>query len=268
MKSDSVIFEQRYLFYALIGIGFVFLLANLINQEDFPLTDNWYPTDVFYWTLPALGIILGSILSAMYRGKGNHGKAWIILTLAVVSWYSGELTYVYYNDYDIEDLSTFTSDFFYIGGYPLFFVFGVYYLKARKNIISKKMILSSIIISSALVIPSLYISFDLDGEELSALDVVITAGYPILDGFVLVPVIIGMMLFFRGQVNLLWSLMLFAILCLVVGDTLYLGSYIDDSYYPGHMADMFFIWFYAILAFSFYSHIKLYRKESYKHLHA
>lgn len=267
MKNNNIIFEQRYLFYSLIGIGFFFLLANLLNQENYPINDNWYPTDLLYYFLPAIAAILGTILSIMYRGKGNHGKAWIILTIAIVSWYVGDLTYVYYNEYDVEDLSTFTSDFFYIAGYPLFFVFGIFYLKARKNIVSKKMILSAIIVSSSLVIPSLYISFDME-EELSALDVLITAGYPILDGFVLAPVIIGMMLFFRGQVNLLWSLMLFSILCLVVGDTLYLGSYIDNSYYPGHPADMFFLWHYTILSFSFYSHIKLYRKESSKQLHA
>lgn len=268
MSSESIISEHRYLFYTLIGIGFLFLIANLLNQENYPLTENWHFTDVPYFVLPAIGIILGGILSVMYGGKGNHGKAWIILTLAMVSWYLGDLTYTYYNEYDIGDLTTFTSDFFYIGGYPLFFVFGLYYLKARKNIISKKMILCAAIISLAFVIPSLYISFDLEGEELETLDVLITSGYPILDGFVLTPVLIGMMLFFRGQVNLLWSLTFFAILCLVIGDTLYLGSYIDDSYYPGHISDMFFQWFYTILLFGFFSHIKLYRKESSEQVHA
>ena len=267
MSKENSIFEQRNLFYTLIGISFLFLFANLLNQENFPLTENWHVTDVPYFVLPAIGIILGSILSVMYRGKGNHGKAWIILTLAIASWYGGELTYEYYNEYDIENLSTFTSDFFYIGGYPLFFVFGIYYLKARKNVISKKMILCATIVSLAFVIPSLYISFDLEEEELGTLDVLITAGYPILDGFVLAPVLIGMMLFFRGQVNLLWSLTFFAILCLVIGDTLYLGSYIDDSYYAGHSSDMFFQWFYVILLFGFYSHIKLYKKEAHEQLH-
>ena len=261
MNRESIIFEQRYLFYTLIGITFLFLLANLLDQEKYPLTENWHFTDVPYFVLPAIGIILGSILSVMYRGKGNHGKAWIILTLAIASWYVGELTYVYYNDYDIEDLSTFTSDFFYIGGYPLFFVFGVYYLKARKNVISKKMILCATIVSLSLVIPSLYILFAL-GKELDTLECIITASYPILDGFVLAPVLVGIMLFFRGQVNLLWTLAFFAILCLVIGDTLYLGSYIDDSYYPGHVSDMFFQWFYTMLLFGFYSHIKLYKKTS------
>lgn len=268
MNTGNIIFEQRYLLYTLIGITFMFLLANLLNQEDYPLTENWHYTDLLYFSLPALAIILGTILSAMYRGKGNHGKAWIILTLAIVSWYGGELTYVYYNEYDVEDLTTFTSDFFYIGGYPLFFVFGLYYLKARKKIISKKLVLLAIIISLGLVIPSLYISFALEEEELGALDVLITASYPILDGVVLVPVLVGMTLFFRGQVNLLWASMFFAVLCLVIGDTLYLGSYTNDSYYPGHVSDMFFIWNYAILSFGFYSHIKLYRKESKKQVNA
>ena len=260
----DVLLEQKNLFYSLIVIGLIFLIANLLNQENYPLNELWYPTDILYLIIPAIAIIFGSILIVRYRVRGNHGKAWIFLTLAVLSWYVAENVYVYDNVY--EDFTSYASEIGFLVGYPLFFAFGVYYLKARKKIISKKMILSASMISLALVIPSLYISFDLEEEELEAVDVIITALYPILDGVILAPALIGVTLFFRGQVNLLWTLFLFGVLCHVVGDTFYLGSYIDDSYYPGHFSDILFLWGYTLFTFGFYSHLKLYRKESSRHI--
>jgi len=262
MKNGfEILSEQKFLVYSLITIGFIFLIANLFEQEDYPVFKNWYATDILYFIIPAIGILLGIFLSVKYGAKGNHGKAWILLTLAMVSWYIGELTFVYENEYDVENIASFTSDIFYILGYPLIFGFAVFYLKARRKIISNQMILAASAVSFALVIPSLYISFDLEEEALEPIEIFIVAIYPILDGIVLAPALIGVILFLRGQVNLLWSLMMIGLLCEVTGDTLYLGSYIDDSYYPGHISDMFYQWSYVLFVFGFYSHFKLYKKE-------
>ena len=267
MKTGyEILSEQKFLVFSLITIGFIFLIANLLNQEDYPIIENWYPTDILYIIIPAIAIIIGIMLSVKYKAKGNHGKAWILLTLAVVSWHVGEQTFVYDNEYDVEDITTFTSDIFYIIGYPLFFVFAVFYLKARKNVITKKMILAASIVSLALLVPSLYISFDLEEEELEPVDIIMVSIYPILDGVVLAPALVGVILFFKGEVNLLWTLMMIGLLCDVTADTLYLGSFIDDSYYPGHISDIFYLWSYMLFAFGFYSHFKLYKKEPTKQL--
>ncbi|HSB50402.1 MAG TPA: hypothetical protein VLC72_03620, partial [Nitrosopumilaceae archaeon] len=214
MKNGfEILSEQKFLVYSLITIGFIFLIANLFEQEDYPVFKNWYATDILYFIIPAIGILLGTLVSIKYRAKGNHGKAWILLTLAMVSWYIGELTFVYENEYDVENIASFTSDIFYILGYPLLFGFAVFYLKARKRIISNQMMLAASAVSIALVVPSLYISFDLEEEALEPIEIFIVAIYPILDGIVLAPALVGVILFLRGQVNLLWSLMMIGLLC-------------------------------------------------------
>ncbi len=262
MKNGfEILAEQKFLVYSLITIGFIFLVANLFDQKDYPIIEKWYATDILYLILPPLGILLGILLTIKYRGQGNHGKAWVLLTLAMVSWSIAEKTFVYENEYDLENISSFTSDIFYILGYPLIFAFTIFYLKARKKIISKKMILAASAVSMALVLPSLYISFDLEEDALEPIEVFVVAIYPVLDGVILAPALVGMILFFRGQVNLLWTLLILGILCDVVGDTLYLGSYVDDSYYPGHISDMFYQWGYVFFIFGFYSHFKLYKRE-------
>ena len=71
------------------------------------------------------------------------------------------------------------------------------------------MILVAILVSTTLVIPTIYLTFEGE-EELDDLTIFLYAIYPILDGIILAPSIIAVMLFFRGQVNFLWTLILYA----------------------------------------------------------
>ena len=250
--------NHKFLVASLLAIVVIFVIGNLIHQENYPITEDFYPIDVLFIILPVIAIILGIIISAIYKGSGSHGKAWILFTISVLFSCVGEMTYEYDHEYDIEDISTLTSDIFYILGYPIFFAFTILYLKPRKNVISKNMILVAILVSTTLVIPTLYITFEGEGE-LDNLTIFLYAIYPILDGIILVPSIIAVMLFFRGQVNFLWTLILYATISLVLADTLYLIFAVEESYYPGHPVDILFLFVYTLYAFGVYSHIKLYR---------
>lgn len=253
--------NKNYLLLALVGVAVLFLVANIANQEEFPISEDLYMTDLLYIIFPGIVVVFGVMLVFSYRLRGNHGISWILFTLAIASWYVGETTYEYDYKYDLEDISTLTSDLFYIIGYPLFFGFTIFYLKPRKQIISKKMILASSLVSILFIIPSLYFTFN--GEyQLDELTIFLYAIYPILDGVILIPSIIATFLFFRGQVNLLWSLILIATILFVIADTSYLIFSIEETYYPGHPVDMLYIWSYILYAFGVLSHIKLYKKRS------
>lgn len=253
--------NKNYLLLALVGVVIIFLVANIANQEEFPITEDVYMTDLLYIIFPGIVVVFGVMLVFIYRLRGNHGISWILFTLAIASWYVGEMTYEYDYEYDLEDISTLTSDLFYIIGYPLFFGFTIFYLKPRKQIISKKMILASSLVSILFIIPSLYFTFN--GEyQLDELTIFLYAIYPILDGVILIPSIIATFLFFRGQINLLWLLILIATILLVIADTSYLVFSIEETYYPGHPVDILYIWSYILYAFGALSHIKLYKKRS------
>jgi len=244
----------------LLAVVVIFVVANSVDQEQYPITEDWYPTDIQFIIIPSVVIILGLILIGKYKGRGNHGIAWILFTLAIVSWFVGELTYSYDYEYDIEDISTLTSDIFYILGYPLFFAFTVFYLRPRKRIITRKMILTASLVSLVFVLPTLYFTLDVEDDEVDELTMLLYAIYPILDAIILVPAIIAVILFFRGQVNFLWSLILLATIFDIIADSVYLVASIDDSYYPGHPIDIVFLWAYVLYAFGAYNHIKLYGK--------
>lgn len=253
--------NKNYWLLALVGIVIIFLVANIADQEEFPIAEDLYMTDLLFIIFPGIVVVFGTMLVFRYRLRGNHGISWVLFTLAIASWYIGETTYKYDYEYELEDISTLTSDIFYIIGYPLFFGFTIFYLRLRKQIISKKMILASSLVSILFIIPSLYFTFN--GEyQLDELTIFLYAIYPILDGVILVPSIIATFLFFRGQVNLLWVLILIATILFVIADTLYLVFSIEENYYPGHPANILYIWSYVLYAIGALSHIKLYKKRS------
>ena len=251
--------NKNYLLLALIGVVVIFLVGNIANQEEFPIAEDLYMTDLLYMIFPGIVVVFGLILVFRYGLRGSHGISWILFTLAIASWYVGEMTYSYDYKYDLEDLSTLTSDLFYIIGYPLFFGFTIFYLKPRKRIISKKMILASSLVSILFVIPTLYFTFNGE-QQLDDLTMFLYAIYPILDGVILIPSIVATVLFFRGQVNLLWSLILIATILFIIADTAYLAFSIEETYYPGHPVDILYIWAYILYAFGALSHIRLYKK--------
>jgi len=253
--------SKNILIFSLITVAIIYLIGNIVNQEEFFITEDKYMTDVFYIIIPIIIIILGVILVLRYGVRGNHSIAWILFTLTFVCWSIGENTYNYDYDYDIENISTLTSDIFYIIGYPLFFAFTIFYLIPRKQIISKNIIIISGLISLLIVIPTLYFTFDIENEKLDGLTIFLYAIYPILDALIIIPSIIATILFFRGKVNLLWTMVLLGTILWVVADTSYLIFSVDDSYYPGHPLDMLFNFAYILWAFGAYSHIKLYKKS-------
>ena len=120
------------------------------------------------------------------------------------------------------------------------------------------MIITSSLIAIAVLIPNLYMTFENNsGEDKFA--IALGEFYPVADAIVLVPSVIGVMLFFGGKVNFLWSLMLIGIIVEVVADTGFQYFSLDNSYYTGHPIDILFLWSYILFSFGVYDHIKIFK---------
>jgi hypothetical protein len=233
-------------------------MANLFGKDVAKILGN-----LLYVPVAGSCVILSLILAYRFRGKGDHGKAWIVFTIFIASWFVAEQIWMLYDlVYDIDPFPS-TADSFYVAGYPLYFVFMLFYLKPMKKAISKKMLLFASLISIALVIPTLYFTIDVD-SELNELDTVLAAIYPVADSIVLIPAMIGVTLFFKGEVNFLWMLMCLAIILNVVADTGFLIESQNDSYYTGSPLDILYLWAYALFSFGVYSHLKIFKTSSYK----
>ena len=112
-----------------------------------------------------------------------------------------------------------------------------------------------------LLIPSLYMASGQD-SQIDDFELALALIYPIADAIILIPALIGVILFFRGEVNFLWSLICVAIILNVVADTGFLITSMDSSYYMGHPIDMLFLWAYILFSFGVYSHIQIFKRHN------
>jgi hypothetical protein len=122
------------------------------------------------------------------------------------------------------------------------------------------MIAVSLLVAAAVLVPNLYMAFD-NGSGEDQLSIILGAIYPVADAIVLVPALIGVMLFFGGRVNFLWSLMLLGVIVEVIADTGFQYFSLDNSIYTGHPIDILFLWSYVLFSFGVYDHIKIFKTE-------
>jgi hypothetical protein len=254
--------NKNALIFSLMGVVALFIIGNILNQGEYEIIEDIYPLDLLFIITPITVIFLGSIMVLKYGIHGNHSIAWILFTLSFSCWFIAESTFDYEVEYSLENISSFTADIFWISGYPLFLGFTIFYLKPRRKIITKKIILYSSIASLMLLIPTVY--FAVDGDEIESLDdieIFLFVMYPILNAIILVPAIIATILFFKGEVNLLWTMIMFGTVFLLMADTSYLIFLAEEDYYPGHPLDILYIWSYIFYAFGTFSHINLFKKK-------
>jgi hypothetical protein len=231
------------------------LVAEATGKETATVFGNW----IF---LPISGaLVVLSIISVKEHGTtGSHGKAWIIFTTFSAMWFVAEQIWMifelFYNQKPFPSL----ADFFYIAGYPAYFIFTILYLQPVKSAITRKVVMTSSLIVIGVLVPNLYMAFENNSGE-DQLGISVGAFYPVADAIVLVPALIGVSLFFGGKVNFLWSLMLMAIIVQVVADTGFQYYSLNNSYYTGHPVDILFLWSYILFSFGVYDHIKIFRAK-------
>ena len=247
--------EQKSLFACLLITGIVIITGTFFGKVASVVTDFTY--------IPVSGafVILSIIISSRFRKSGNHGKAWLLFLGTAISWFIAETTWTVYELVYHTNPFPSTADVFYITGYPFLFLFSIYYLKPFKKLITRKLILSTSLIAVSVLIPSLYMTVDNNSDE-SKFAIALGAIYPIADSIILVPALIGIFLFFRGEVNFLWTLLLIGILFEVIADTGFQYFTLNGSYYTGHPIDILFIWSYIMFSFGVFSHTQIFKKSN------
>ena len=255
INSENVS-TSKYLPICLLIIGLIIVISNFFGKDVAKAM-----SDLLYAPVAGTTVILSLILATRFRAKGDHGKAWVIFSAFVACWFVAEQLWMLYELVYNEDPFPSYADVFYLSGYGFYLAFSFLYLRPVKTAISKKILIAACLISLTFTIPVLYLSIDLN-SEMSIFDNVLAASYPIADAIVFVPAIIGMVLFFKGEVNFLWSLMCVAIVFNVVADTGFLIMTIDDAYYSGSPLDILYLWSYCLFSFGVYSHIKIFRTHS------
>ena len=246
---------QDYLLFTLLGITAFVLIANFAGQEIAENVTNWISI-----ILSSAVMVFSFFMVSKYGVKGNHGKAWILFMLFSAYWFCAETVDVLYDVVLGVEAWEYADDFFYITGYQLFFASLVFYLKPFVKQISKKLVFGVSIISMSLLIPSLMMIINSESELMNG-NLLVLLSYPILDSIILIPALIGVVLFFKGGVNFMISLLCLGIITQIIGDNSVLFLSLQNIYYPGHLAEVLFLWTYAMFAFGISNQIGLFKEE-------
>lgn len=246
---------KQFLMMAIIAIGIIILTATFLGKEVAKPV-----TDFTYISVSGILVMLSSKMVLRFKKNGSHGKAWLFFLGFSICWFIAETTWsIYELVYNINPFPS-LADVFYLSGYPFLFCFLMYYLKPVRLAITRKMIVGAVILSVALTIPSIYMTYNFD-PKVQILENVIATTYPISDAIVFIPAIIGVVLFFRGEVNFTWSLICLGIVLAAIGDTGFQIAEFTDTYYTGHPADIVLLWAYVFFSFGVYDHVLLFKKQ-------
>jgi len=242
--------EQKFLFYSLMFTGFAILLLSSIGKDYGNLFSN-----LMHMPIAGAVVVLSLVMVLKERLTGVQGKAWLLFFVASIVFLIGDILWF---SYELEYVTNPSNiDYFWLAGSPLFVGFMILYLLPVKRAISKKNIFLASILSVALVIPSLYATYDM-GLEQGNFHEIVRLTYPILDAVVLVPAVIGVVMFFTGKVNFMWTLICFAVLLDIVADTGFLLYSLEGNYDTVQALEILYLWSYILLAFGVYDHIRVF----------
>lgn len=253
--SSQKISSIQKIFFVIISVAVINLIANYFGEEVAVIVGN-------FMYIPAAGSLLVVSIIVLQRlgTSGKHGTALISLVGFAICWFFAEITWILQELYFKIDPFPSTADLFYLVGYPFLLMFLISYLEILKEGITKEILALAILAAVVVLVSSLYVVFSED-EELSNYEFALLAGYPIADAIVLVPSLLGVVLFFKGKVNFMWTLVFVGVISLYVADTTFLYTQLDDSYYTGHPLEMLFHFMYFLIAFGVYDYMKIFKKE-------
>lgn len=250
----DTILRKKYLIGALVACTTVILVSNLIGKDMAILVGN-----LTYIPVAGSLLVLSLLILARFGTAGNHGLAWFSFAGYAVSWFIAEMLWIIQELYLKIDPFPSTADIFYLVGYPFLLLFFVAYFQPVRTAITKKMFIASLAFSIGILIPSLYLALGPDSDA-ETFEVVLGMVYPIFDAMVLIPALVGVSLFFKGQVNFMWTLFCLGTISVFGADAIFLFGQNEDSYYTGNPMEILFYWNYILLSFGVHSHLVLFQK--------
>ena len=224
-----------FLVFSLLTIFFAIVISNMIAHSYAELWSNTL-------NLAITSILLVACIVNNFKTgtSGKHGRAWMCFTLAIAMWWIAERIWTL-NELTNNDTLSY-ADLFWFGGYVFYFIFGVMYLMPFASQISRK----NIVTVSLVVLVVLMLVLYTTKPHIGTFEEILHTAYPVADSVMLIPSILGMMLFFKGDIKFSVSLFFIGMLSFVISD--YAFMYFDSigEYYTGHIVDIPYLLAYAI----------------------
>lgn len=235
-------------------VALAVIAANYFGPTYAALTSNF--ANLFV-TVPL--VLISILLLVRDRGRGDLGKAWMCFTAVVVLWFVAERIWMVYDLVSGSDPWPSEADYFWLAGYPIYFAFTFFYLKPFRNSISKTLMVST---TAATVVAAGFLASSIFEENSYSFEIILGIAYPVLDTISITPIIMGLVLFLRGQVSFLWLCMFIGMMCFVVADYGFLFLSLEEEYYSGHIIDIPYLWAYLFFLFGSNNYAKIFRMRT------
>jgi hypothetical protein len=243
-----------------LAIGFVAIAATIIIAEQFSSEYSGIISNFVNLAITVPLVVISTVIAIRDGTKSDFGKAWLCLAVFIILWFVAERIWMMYELVYQTDPWPSEADIFWLAGYPMYFAFTFFYLKPFKKSISFPTIITVCGLTMMLAAFMVYHS-SVQEEGLGTYDAVLGLTYPVTDALTLIPIILGLILFFRGQVHFLWSCMLIGMLFFVISDYGFYFLSLSGDYYSGSYVDIPYLWAYLFFLVGTYDYLKIFRKR-------
>lgn len=229
-------------------IFFVILTSNVIEYAEF-----W--SDSLNLILTSILLVVCIVNNFKMGLHGKHGRAWIFFTFAIAMWYVAERIWTLNELTDVDTWPSY-ADLFWLVGYVFYFIFSTMYLKPFVSQISRKNILATSLVALTILVLVLYTV----KSQTDTFESILYASYPVADSVMLIPSILGLMLFFKGRIKFSLALLFFGMLSFVISDYGFLYFDSIGEYYTGHLVDIPYLCAYALFIGGIISNLNLWNR--------
>ena len=245
--------NKSSVFFLVFSLPIIFSVIVISNVIGYLYAEFWSNSLNLVFTS---SLLVACIVNNFKIGsRGKHGRAWIFFTVAIALWYVAERIWTL-NELTNVDAGISYADVFWFGGYVFYFIFGVMYLKPFATQISRKNILTVSLIALAVLILVLYTT----KLQIDTFEQILYAFYPVADSVMLIPSVLGIMLFFKGRIKFSWSLFFFGMLSFVISDYGFMYFESIAKYHTGDFIDILYIWAYAIFIGGIIANLNLWNR--------
>jgi hypothetical protein len=230
-------------------------LSAIIANSVIVFSDPHKKHSTAIWILNITAAVASSlaIIAVCRHGvHGLHGKSYLFLTLGLISWFSAELTllYYYYVLHIEEQRLISLTDGFWFAGYLFLALHLLTVLRSLRGTIKPRVV---VIVSIVTVLFVIYNVFNLASSEF-LVDVdfaafIVTVAYPILDLMLIIPSAIILVSLRRDyQHSVPWFLSSLSLLVNAVADDGYVNDFVNANSQNLWTWDLFYVTDFIIMA--------------------
>ena len=231
------------------------ILSAIIANSVIVFSDPHKKHSTAIWILNITAAVASSlaIIAVCRHGvHGLHGKSYLFLTLGLISWFSAELTllYYYYALHIEEQRLISLTDGFWFTGYLFLALHLLTVLRSLRGTIKPRVV---VIVSIVTVLFVIYNVFNLASSEfLVDVDLaafIVTVAYPILDLMLITPSAIILVSLRRDyQHSVPWFLSSLSLLVNAVADDGYVNDFVNANSQNLWTWDLFYVTDFIIMA--------------------